>query len=90
MTLPRPMLAAGTDTQSRCRIAAQRRRVFLWKSLWQALVVRLGREETKGVREQCAGVQAGWSREAGHQAIPQVNAHRISFALHSCTIVHYT
>lgn len=42
MTLPRPMLAAGTDTHRRCRIAAQRRRVLLGKSLWQALVNERG------------------------------------------------
>lgn len=37
ITLPRPMLAAGTDTHRRWRIAAHRRRVATWKSLWQTL-----------------------------------------------------
>lgn len=42
MTLPRPMLAAGTDTHRRCRMAAHRRRVLFGKSLWHALVNETG------------------------------------------------
>ena len=52
MTLPRPMLAAGTDTHSRWRIAAARTRVLFGKSLWHALeIVKLG-EKTRRTRDK--------------------------------------